>query len=223
MVFYNLNTESYYLKIINHNIYTPDNIQSLVPFYPLFTYLENQLLYSWCEFPSTLVPSLLTTAPPFTSYPTLSHPTDQVTIFLVWHTPLDDVVFSIPYTPHTRVFLPLNSVTASPESAFSGDVADSSLSRPLSHQGYFFLRFSRPCSSVSSPSGSHAAWLSSSYNNIYPPPWGGGVNGAMVVQWWCDVIAVHWRAGTLDNITYGVYKHLSPVQHNRYHLRAVLV
>ncbi len=51
------------------------------PFYPLFTYLENQLLCSWCEYPSTLVPGQLTTAPPFASSPTLSHPTDQVTIF----------------------------------------------------------------------------------------------------------------------------------------------
>jgi hypothetical protein len=50
-------------------------------FYPLFIYLENQLLLSWCEYPSTLVPGRLTTAPPFASSPTLSHPTDQVTIF----------------------------------------------------------------------------------------------------------------------------------------------
>jgi hypothetical protein len=33
------------------------------------------------EHPSTLVPGLLSTAPPFASYPTLSHPTDQVAIF----------------------------------------------------------------------------------------------------------------------------------------------
>ncbi len=55
--------------------------QSLAPFYPLFSYLENQLLCLWCEYPSTLAPGLLTTAPPFASSSTLSHPTDQVTIF----------------------------------------------------------------------------------------------------------------------------------------------
>ncbi len=55
--------------------------QPRAPCYPLFTYLENQLLCLWCEYPSTLVPGLLTTAPPFASSPTLSHPTDQVTIF----------------------------------------------------------------------------------------------------------------------------------------------
>ncbi len=32
-------------------------------------------------YPSTLVSGLLTTAPPFASSPTLSHPTDQFTIF----------------------------------------------------------------------------------------------------------------------------------------------
>ncbi len=47
------------------------------------------------EYPSTFVPGLPTTAPPFASSPTLSHPTDQVNIFtkttstkpavLVWH------------------------------------------------------------------------------------------------------------------------------------------
>jgi hypothetical protein len=52
----------------------------LAPFCPLFTNLENQLLFSWCEYPSTLVPILLTTAPPSASSLTLSHPTDQVTI-----------------------------------------------------------------------------------------------------------------------------------------------
>jgi hypothetical protein len=46
----------------------------LAPLYPLFTYRENQLLSSWYEYPSTLVPGLLTAAPPFASSPTLSHP-----------------------------------------------------------------------------------------------------------------------------------------------------
>jgi hypothetical protein len=52
-----------------------DSTQSLTPFYPLFTYLENQLL-CWCyENPSTLVPGLLTTAPPIACSPTFSQPT----------------------------------------------------------------------------------------------------------------------------------------------------
>jgi hypothetical protein len=46
--------------------------QPLAPYYPLFTYLENQLLCLWCKYPSTLVPGLLTTTPPFASSPTLS-------------------------------------------------------------------------------------------------------------------------------------------------------
>ncbi len=58
-----------------------NSTQPLTHFYPLFTYLENQLFCSWCEYPSTLVPGLLTTAPPFASSLTLSHPADQVTIF----------------------------------------------------------------------------------------------------------------------------------------------
>ncbi len=33
------------------------------------------------EYPSTLVPGLPTTTPPFASSPTLSHPTVQVTLF----------------------------------------------------------------------------------------------------------------------------------------------
>ncbi len=35
--------------------------------------------------------------------------------------------------------------------------------------------------------------------------------------------AGHRRASTINNITYGVYKHLCPVQHDRYLLCAVLV
>ncbi len=59
----------------------PYSIQPLVLCYPVFTYLENQLLARGGEYPSTLVPGLLTTAIPFASSPTLSHPTDQVIIF----------------------------------------------------------------------------------------------------------------------------------------------
>jgi hypothetical protein len=39
-----------------------------------FTYLENQLSCSWCEYPSTLVPGLLSTAHPLLLLP-------------LWHTP----------------------------------------------------------------------------------------------------------------------------------------
>jgi hypothetical protein len=54
----------------------PNSIQPLAPYYPVFTYFAQG-----GEYPSTLVPGLPTTAPPFASPPTLSHPTDQVTIF----------------------------------------------------------------------------------------------------------------------------------------------
>ncbi len=44
----------------------------LLPFY--FTYLENQLSCSWCEYPSTLVPGLLTTAHPLLVLPPFHNP-----------------------------------------------------------------------------------------------------------------------------------------------------
>jgi hypothetical protein len=62
---------------------------------------------------------------------------------------------------HTRVFLPSNSITLPPRSAFSGEVAGSLSSRPANHHGYFFLSPSRLGSSASSPSGSRPALLSS--------------------------------------------------------------
>ncbi len=68
IVYFNLNTESHYLQIIYDSIHTLDNTCSsstpcsLLPLY--LTYLENQLSCSWCEYPSTLVPGLLTTARP---------------------------------------------------------------------------------------------------------------------------------------------------------------
>jgi hypothetical protein len=56
---------------------------------------RTSLLAHGGEYQSTLVSGLLTTAPPFASSPTLSHPEDQVTVFtymtsttsavLVWH------------------------------------------------------------------------------------------------------------------------------------------
>ncbi len=79
---FNLNTESYYLQIIHHNIYTLDNIQSsptpcslLSPFY----LLGEPASLLMVRIP--ILPGLLTTAPPFTRSVSLSHPTDQVTIF----------------------------------------------------------------------------------------------------------------------------------------------
>ncbi len=59
----------------------PHLTQPLASHQPTFTYLENELLVLWCEYQSTLVPGLLTTAPPLASSPTLSYPTDQVTVF----------------------------------------------------------------------------------------------------------------------------------------------
>jgi hypothetical protein len=82
---FNLNTESHYLQITYYGIYTSGDICSNPP--PCFllsfslTYLENQLFCSWCEYPSTLVPGLLTTAHPLLVLPPFHTPTDQVTIF----------------------------------------------------------------------------------------------------------------------------------------------
>jgi hypothetical protein len=66
---FNLNTESYYFTDhtlqywrIRQCLLQPNPLLTVIP---CFTYLENQLLCSWCEYPSTLVPGLLTTAPPF--------------------------------------------------------------------------------------------------------------------------------------------------------------
>jgi hypothetical protein len=72
MVF-NLNTESHYLQIVYYSIYTSDVFCSnptpcpLLHFY--LTFLENQLSCSWCEYPSTLVPGLLTTSHPLLVLP----------------------------------------------------------------------------------------------------------------------------------------------------------
>jgi hypothetical protein len=96
---FNLNIEILYITdyILQ---YLHDN-QCLIQPNPFLS--TNPCLLTWItsffsrggEYPSTLVPDLLTTAPPFASSPTLSHPTDQVTIFtqatsttpaiIVWH------------------------------------------------------------------------------------------------------------------------------------------
>jgi hypothetical protein len=72
----------------------PHSTQPLASHQPMFIYLENQLLCSGGEYPSTLVSGLPTTAPPFQT-PQL--PTAQVTLFtqttsatlvvLVWNKP----------------------------------------------------------------------------------------------------------------------------------------
>jgi hypothetical protein len=77
---FNLNTEVlfYYRPYIT--VFTrksmPHLTQPLAFHQPTFTYLKNQLVFSWWRIYITLVPGLLTTAPPFASSPTLSHPTD---------------------------------------------------------------------------------------------------------------------------------------------------
>jgi hypothetical protein len=96
---FNLNTESHHLQIIHCNIYTL--IYCLFQPNPLLPAILCLLIWRTSsfarggEYPTTLVPGLLTNAQPFASSPTLSHPTDQVTIFtkttsttpavLVWH------------------------------------------------------------------------------------------------------------------------------------------
>ncbi len=130
------------------------------------------LLVASGKYPSTLVPGLLTTASPFTSSPTASHPTHRSS----YNVYIDDInnCTSRPrlaHSPwwchllllHTRVFLPSNNVTVSPASALSGGVADSLPSRSLSHQGYFFWRSCR-CAPWSLPHQVHLASLS----NILP-------------------------------------------------------
>ncbi len=75
---FNLNTESHYLQIAYYSSYMLDDICSnptpcpLLPFY--LTYLENQLSCSWCEYPSALVPGLLTTAHPLLLLPPFRTP-----------------------------------------------------------------------------------------------------------------------------------------------------
>ncbi len=59
----------------------PNSIQPLAPYYPCLLTWRTSFFACGGEYPSTLVPGLPTTAPPFASPPTLSHPTDQVTIF----------------------------------------------------------------------------------------------------------------------------------------------
>ncbi len=61
----------------------PHLTQPLAHCYPMFTVLtwRTSFFARSGETPSTLVPGLLTTAPAFASLPTLSHLTDQVTIF----------------------------------------------------------------------------------------------------------------------------------------------
>ncbi len=59
----------------------PHLTQPLAFHQPVFTYLRTNFFALGGEYPSTLVPGLPTTAPPFASPPTLSHPTVQVTLF----------------------------------------------------------------------------------------------------------------------------------------------
>jgi hypothetical protein len=87
-IFY-LNTESHYLQIAYYSVYPSDNICSnptpcfLLSFY--LTYLENQLLCSWCEYPSTLVPGLLTTAHPLLVLPPFHTPQIKLQYLHRWH------------------------------------------------------------------------------------------------------------------------------------------
>jgi hypothetical protein len=61
-----------YLHIINARLTCP-----LLPATPLLLTWRTSLCARGGELPSTLVPGLLTTAPPFTSSPTPSHPTHR--------------------------------------------------------------------------------------------------------------------------------------------------
>jgi hypothetical protein len=69
--------KSHHLQIIYYNIYTSYNARSTRPLLPtalcLLTWRTSSLACGG-EYPSTLVPGLLTFAPPFASPPTLSHP-----------------------------------------------------------------------------------------------------------------------------------------------------
>jgi hypothetical protein len=55
--------------------------QPLVPCFPVFYLLGEPASLLMVRIPIHSCPGLLTTAPPFASSPTLSHPIDQVTIF----------------------------------------------------------------------------------------------------------------------------------------------
>ncbi len=73
----------------------PHSTQPLAYHYPCFLTWRTNFFARDGEYPSTLVSCLPTTAPPFASPPTLSHPTVQVALFtqttsatpviLVWH------------------------------------------------------------------------------------------------------------------------------------------
>jgi hypothetical protein len=81
---FNLNTESYYLQIIYHNIYTSDNIQSSSTPCSLLSpsYLRGEpASLLMVRIPIQAYPWSANNCPTLTSSPTLSHPTDQVTIF----------------------------------------------------------------------------------------------------------------------------------------------
>ncbi len=69
-----------YITIFTYHI-IPHSQNPLPPAIPCLLTWRTNFFASGGEYPSTLVPGLPTTAPPFASSPTLSHPTDQVTIF----------------------------------------------------------------------------------------------------------------------------------------------
>ncbi len=86
---FNLNTEislftDYsYITIFTHYL-MPHPTQPLAHRTPCLLTWRTSFFACGGEYPFTLVPGLLTTAPPFASLPTLSHPTDQVTVQYVF-------------------------------------------------------------------------------------------------------------------------------------------
>jgi hypothetical protein len=100
---FNLNTKQCYSQI-THNTHICTDIQHttilicplLYDLTLLFTYLENQLLCSWCEYPSTLVPGSLSTVLPLLLHPPQGTPQIKLHIYIddisnvsrsVWHNP----------------------------------------------------------------------------------------------------------------------------------------
>ncbi len=61
-------------------LHAPSNPTPCFPSTPVYLLGEPVLFSCGGEYPSALVPGLLVTAPVLANSPTLSHPTDQVTI-----------------------------------------------------------------------------------------------------------------------------------------------
>jgi hypothetical protein len=81
---FNLNIEILLRYRINITIFTYQCLIQPNPLLPTNLYLltwRSHFFASGGEYPSVLVPGLPTTAAPFASSPTLSHPTVQVTLF----------------------------------------------------------------------------------------------------------------------------------------------